>query len=117
MNIIELGNIAFRTGGPMAKGDIVQGHLHNYDHVTMVSHGSMLIEVMSGPAMDGVTQSVIKSTVKSAKEARNFVLILAGVAHRFTALEDGTVYQCVYAHRDEEGNAVDFYTGWEAAYS
>lgn len=111
MTIIVLGNVAFRTNGPLEKGRVIDSHAHNFDHVTMISHGAMLIEVLDA------AENVVSAVTKTSKMARNFVLILKGTRHRLTALEDGTVYQCVYAHRDEEGNVVEDYTGWEKAYT
>jgi hypothetical protein len=48
---------------------------------------------------------------------RRHILIRAGVRHRIEALEDGTEFWCVYAHRDAQGRVSQVYTGWMDAYS
>jgi quercetin dioxygenase-like cupin family protein len=68
------------------------GHTHNFDHVTLLATGSVLVEV------DGY----------EPKEfiAPTFITIEKNHHHKFTALEDGVVYYCVFAMRDEDGQVI-----------
>jgi quercetin dioxygenase-like cupin family protein len=103
------GNIFIREGGPLAKDEVVEGHGHNFDHTTYVVRGAFKIERL----VDGaVTQSVIKR----AGQLKSWVLIKAHADHKLTALEDNSVYHCIFAHRDPQGEVVQDYDGWESAY-
>lgn len=68
-------------------GDRNEGHIHNYDHVTLLAHGSVLVHV------DGnVTEF----------KAPHMIYIKAGKRHFIEALQDGTVAYCVHALRDKD---------------
>jgi hypothetical protein len=73
------------------------GHTHHFDHVTLLARGKVLVEV------DGC----------EAKEftAPTFIVIKKEHKHKFTALQNGTLYYCVFALRDVDGNVSDFYSG------
>ncbi len=101
-----LGNVFIREGGPMFAGEVVEGHKHNFDHVTYISKGSARIDRLDDAG------DVRQSVEKRANDGRNWVLILAGTLHRITALEDGTIYHCIYAHRTPQGEVVQEYDGW-----
>jgi len=103
------GNVFIREGGPMRAGEVVGGHAHNFDHTTYVTHGSLLIERL----VDGAP---VQSVTKSAGQEKNWVLIRAGAEHRLTALEDGTIYHCIYSHRNAQGEVVMAHEGWAPAY-
>lgn len=68
-------------------GDANEGHLHNYDHMTLLAHGSVNVHV------DGNT---------TAFKAPHMIFIKAGKSHYIEALEDGTVAYCVHALRDKD---------------
>lgn len=105
------GNIYIRTSSPMQKGDQVESHKHHFDHTTFINAGSALIEEL---AEDGET--VVRSVIKSAYETYNWVLIKKGTLHRITALEDHTIYHCVFSHRrPDTGEVVEEWTGWRQA--
>ena len=109
------GNIFMRTPShPLQKGEVVDSHAHNFDHVTFITSGSALIE-----QLDGKDGKVIQTTEKAAYALKNWVLIPKGVWHRITALEGHTIYTCVYSHRryhagdlNDDGCVVEEYTGW-----
>jgi hypothetical protein len=44
------------------------------------------------------------------------VLIGAGVMHAIWALSEGAAWDCIYSHRDAQGNITQKNTGWEEAY-
>jgi len=108
---VVLGNIYIRqVPEPLEKGEIVEGHTHNFDHVTYVNKGSFKITRTSP---DGET----KSRTIHATDEYNFVMILATHNHTLEALEDDSVYHCVYAHRNPITKEVqEHYTGWDEAY-
>jgi len=68
------------------------GHTHNFDHVTLLAVGSVLVEV------DGYEPKEF--------HAPTFITIDKNHKHKFTALTDGVVYYCVFAMRDENGEVI-----------
>lgn len=68
-------------------GDRNEGHVHNYDHMTLLAHGSVRVYVDD------------KSTDFKAPHT---IFITKGKSHYIEALEDGTVAYCVHALRDRE---------------
>jgi hypothetical protein len=75
-------------------GDRNEGHVHNYDHITLLSKGSMEVDV------DG---NVSRFT------APQLIYIAAGKRHFLTALEDDTIASCLHALRtgDREQDILD----------
>jgi hypothetical protein len=71
-------------------GDIEQGHTHPFDHVTLLSSGSVRVTV---------------NGVESEFKAPALIFIKAESVHRLEALEDNTVAACIHALRD--GYAVE----------
>lgn len=100
------GNIFLRQMHFTKTGDIVEGHVHNFDHTTFVTAGGVRIE-RSHP--DGRADVV-------ELWAGEYCLILANCTHKLTALADGSVATCVYSHRTPQGDIVQRYTGWTDAY-
>lgn len=103
------GNIFIREMRFDRAGDVVHGHTHTFDHTTYCARGGLLIEKMDG-------DTVIASTEVRATDGLNWVLIRAEDKHRITALEDGSLGHCIYAHRTPQGEVVQEYTGWGPAY-
>ena len=68
-------------------GDANEGHIHNYDHTTLLAYGSVRVHV------NGQTTDF---------KAPHMIYIQAGKAHFIEALEDGTVAYCVHALRDKD---------------
>lgn len=100
-------NLFIRTPSKsLKKGDVVETHAHNFDHVTYVPKGSFRIEKLNGQ------KGQVLVTVEKHAGFDNWVLIKAGVWHRLTALEDDSIYHCIYASRNEDGSVADHYTGW-----
>jgi len=71
-------------------GDIIKGHAHTFDHITLLSSGSVLMEHDNG-----------SNTFK----APQLIVTPKGITHKFTALEDNVLICCVHAIRD--GDDVD----------
>jgi quercetin dioxygenase-like cupin family protein len=104
------GNIFIREMKFEKAGQSIDGHAHNFDHTTYVAHGALRIERLDN---DG---NVEKASEVRSSRGYNWTLIKAGVRHRITALEDGTVGHCIYAHRSPQGEIVQVYDGWTPGY-
>ncbi len=72
------------------KDDVVEGHAHVFDHITLLARGSVKMEHDFG-----------------SKEYKAPFLIITpkGIQHKFTSLEDKTILCCIHAIR--EGDEVD----------
>lgn len=103
------GNIFIRQGNLGKAGNFIEGHAHNFDHTTYIAKGSFLIDKLDEEG------NVIKSVTKSARDGYNWILIEAGVKHKLTALEDDSLYHCIYSHRNPQGEIVQDYDGWSEA--
>lgn len=68
-------------------GDANEGHVHTYDHTTLLAYGSVRIHVNGQP---------------TDFKAPQMIYIQAGKSHFIEALEDGTVAYCVHALRDKD---------------
>lgn len=98
------GNIWVRSHTLLKAGDTNGGgHKHYFDHVTLLVAGSVTVEV-EGHEPKKFT-------------APNFIVIDKDKKHKFTALEDNTVYFCVFALRDIDGDVTDIYSGDNLPYS
>jgi quercetin dioxygenase-like cupin family protein len=103
------GNIFIRPNRNMMKGDVIQGHKHNFDHTSFVVKGSVHVKAVTP---DG---RVIEGDFGEAYNTPHF-LVLADVEHEITALEDGTSFYCIYSHRTPQGEVSLHQTGWYDAY-
>lgn len=101
---LVLGNVFIRPMTFAKAGDVVEGHAHNFDHVTYVVRGAL--QFTAGGRV----------VVKRASDGHNFVLIRAGVTHQINALEDESLGHCVYSHRSPQGDVVQEYDGWTPGY-
>lgn len=96
--------------GPRMKGDATEIHAHKYDHTLVVLHGAGRIESFDGG-------KIARSIEKRSYEDKPWVLVAAGVRHRFVYLEDGTRFLCFHSHRrPDTKEIVAEYTGWREAY-
>lgn len=68
-------------------GDRNEGHIHNFDHITLLSKGSVEVDVEGN---------------KTTFNAPHMIYITAGKRHFLTALEDNTVASCLHALRTGE---------------
>jgi len=78
------------------------GHTHHFDHITLLVSGRVQVEV------EGHTPKIFT--------APKFIVIKKEHKHRFIALEDNTVYYCVFALRDLDGSVTDIYSGDDTPY-
>lgn len=103
-------SIRARTATLLNVGDDVEGHNHAFDHTTFIQHGSARIEKLDAKG------NVVQSVIKKSMQLKNWVWIDRNVCHRIIALESNTIYLCVYAIRNEQGEVIPVYDGWEGAY-
>lgn len=103
----ECGNVYLRRMLFELVGDVMDGHVHNFDHTTIVVAGRLRARVTLS---DG-------TLVEEEIAAGEHRLILAGYTHEFTALEPNSYAICVYAHRTPQGTVVQRSIGWKAAYA
>lgn len=92
------GNIWIRSNYYPNAGDEMQGHFHKFDHVTFLVNGSVEVTV--------------EGEGKGARifEAPTFIKLAKDKKHKFKTLEPDTVWYCIYAVRDIDGEVV---TDWE----
>jgi quercetin dioxygenase-like cupin family protein len=100
------GNIFIRPNKLETAGAKIDGHKHNFDHTTIVFTGRVHVRA-----------TLENGTVREGDfAAGSHFLVRANVEHEITALDDNTVFWCVYSHRDPQGRVSQVYEGWEAAY-
>jgi quercetin dioxygenase-like cupin family protein len=68
-------------------GDCNEGHVHNFDHITLLSKGSVEVDVEGN---------------KTVFKAPHMIYITKGKTHFLTALEDNTIASCLHALRTGE---------------
>lgn len=99
MNLTEelgyFGNIWVRQNYMEKAGDTGGGHVHNHDHITLLTSGSVEVTI------EGYDPKVFHSPT--------FIVIRKEHRHHIKALEDGTNWYCVFALRDFDGEVVDIY--------
>jgi len=93
------GNVWIRKLYFPIKGALHDGHKHDHDHMSFLVKGRVLIEV------DGYEPTIFT--------APTYITIKAEYGHKITALEDDTLWLCIFALRDEEG---DHYGGDNSPY-
>jgi len=98
MKTFELGyfgNIWVRQNVLELAGEAHDGHEHKFDHVTLLVSGRVSVELESSEAKEFV--------------APTFIVIRKEHQHKITALENGTVYYCVFALRDLDGDVMEVF--------
>lgn len=86
------GNIWVRQHVLERKGDKSLGHKHFFDHVTLLTKGKVEVTVEG----------------KEPKQftAPTFIVIKKEQEHKIVALEDDTIYYCVFALRNIDGEVI-----------
>lgn len=87
------GNIWVRQNVLKNSGDFYAGHTHKFDHVTLLVAGKVSVQVEGCEPKEFV--------------APTFIVIRKEHRHQITALENNTIYYCVFALRDLDGEVVD----------
>lgn len=85
--MVCVSNLWVRQMHFLKAGDQNEGHVHNFDHITLLSKGSVTVNV------DGnVTEF----------KAPHMIYIAKGKAHFIKAIEDNTIACCIHALRTGE---------------
>ena len=94
ISIASVANLWSRQMHFAKSGDVEQGHSHQFDHLTLLAHGSLRVSV------DGQTSDFT---------APHMIYIRKDHVHELVALEDNTVAFCIHALRgaDTEGDILD----------
>lgn len=98
MRTFELGyfgNIWVKQNVLELAGEAFNGHEHKFDHVTLLVSGKVSVELEGSDAKEFT--------------APTFIVIRKEHRHKITALADGTVYYCVYALRDLDGEVMEVF--------
>jgi len=90
-----IGNVWVRQNWLPQKGDRAGGHAHYHDHVSLLVKGSVEVTIN-----DGLPKEFTAPT---------YIVIKKQYRHDFVALEDDTVFYCIFAMRDINGEVVDIY--------
>lgn len=78
------GDLYIRAHHFVSAGDVHQGHQHKIDHVTMLARGAVTVRYgAEGKSVDYTAPALIE--------------IDKDVFHQLTALEDDTMYFCVFS--------------------
>ena len=102
IKIMCISNVYTRLMHFRNAGDVEHGHTHSYDHGTLVSSGSVLVETIDDDMITVLSQKSF--------EAPSFVYINKNTRHRLTAIANDTVCVCIHALRtnDEDLLSPDF---------
>ena len=98
MKTFELGyfgNIWVRQNVLELAGESQDGHEHKFDHVTLLVSGKISVQVAEDEPKEFI--------------APTFIVIRKERQHKITALADGTVYYCVFALRDIDGEVMEIF--------
>lgn len=83
--IASVANIFVKMMYFQNTGDVMEGHSHNFNHLTLLAKGKLNVTV------DGVTTEFT---------APNMIYILKDKVHTLEATSDATVAYCIHALRD-----------------
>jgi hypothetical protein len=75
------------------------GHKHKFDHVSLLSQGSVEVEIEGYPPKQFT--------------APTFIVVRKEHNHKFTALTDNVMWYCVFAMRDLDGEPLEDLYGVE----
>ena len=98
MKTFELGyfgNIWVKQNVLENAGEYFDGHEHKFDHVTLLVSGKVNVQIKDFEPKEFV--------------APTFIVIRKEHQHKITALVDGTIYYCIYALRDLDGNVMEIF--------
>ena len=96
------GNVWVRQNYLAKVGDAHPGHKHHFDHVSLLATGKVRVTVEGYPSKEFT--------------APTFIVIKKEHNHTFEALADGTLWYCVFALRDINGEVTDIYSGDNSPY-
>lgn len=98
IKLMALSNVFTRLMHFKKAGDVEHGHLHPYDHATMVGKGSVSVEIYDENGVNYEAKTFVAPTMIYIRKDRK---------HKLTALEDGTVCACIHALRTVDDTLID----------
>jgi hypothetical protein len=98
VKIMAVSNVYCRLMKFNKIGDYEMGHYHDYDHGTLLSKGSLKVEMFDPEG---------NPTGTKIFQAPTFMFIEKFKIHRLTALEEDTVAVCIHALRSIDEEIVD----------
>jgi len=87
-DIALVDNVFVKLHHFLSVGDTHQGHVHTFDHITLLASGKVLMKHDNG---------------EQEYTAPKLIVTPKGIKHQFTALAPDTVFCCVHAVRDGDG--------------
>jgi hypothetical protein len=88
------GNVWVRQNILEKAGDTNgNGHKHKFDHVSLLTQGKVKVEIDGYPPKEFT--------------APTFIIVRKEHNHKFTALENDTIWYCIFALRDLDGEPID----------
>jgi hypothetical protein len=69
------------------------GHKHKFDHVSLLTQGKVKVEIDGYPPKEFT--------------APTFIVVRKEHNHKFTALENDTIWYCIFALRDLDGEPIE----------
>jgi hypothetical protein len=96
INRIELGyfgNIWVRQNILHKAGNSLPGHAHKFDHVSLLTRGTIEVEIDGHPPKQFT--------------APTFIVVRKEYKHKFTAITDDVMWYCVFALRDLDGEPIE----------
>lgn len=98
-----IGNVWWRQNVLVGAGAASQGHRHHFDHLSLLTKGTVRVEVAGMPAKEFTAPAAI--------------IVKKEHMHKFTCLSDDAVWFCVFALRDEDGGQTDLWNGDNSPYA
>jgi hypothetical protein len=106
MDILLRGGFGIRRGELQGVGASTITHKHTFDHITHLQHAGR-VEMLDD-----------EGNVVRFKDcpAGGFAFIAKGAMHRIVCTGERLLYECLYIHRNPDGEIVDEYDGWMPGY-
>ena len=98
IKLLAISNVFSRLMHFEKAGDTETSHRHTYDHGTLLSSGSVRVEMLDD-----------NNNVLTSKEfiSPTFIFVPKESIHRIVALEDNTVCSCIHALRTMDQEIID----------
>lgn len=96
------GNVWILQNHFKKAGNVLGGHQHYFDHVSLLAKGRALVEVEGYPAKEFIGPT--------------FIVIKKEKHHKITSLDDDTVMFCIFAATDEDAGPDHIYSEKHSPY-
>lgn len=97
------GNVWVKMNYIPKAGGTFGGHTHGFDHVSLLVRGKVRVE--------------IEGFEPKEFTAPTFIVIKKEYNHNFIALEDDSLWYCVFALRNVDGEVMDIYSDANSPYA